>query len=486
MGLKMTTCMFWLKQYAIDSGDHMPDKSEIHLSEYIWKMVYLRYISSHPEAIVGYPSFMRMRRRFCPQVKVRKCKQFAKCHHCVRLTELVKGKCGTTKCFWESEMAAHNSWQMRERMQQAKQVEKATNMTKKQKALVMMVDNMDHSKSDMPHFKCATKDMEHSSRLVTHMTGVHVPGWRRRPTSCYTWYDQFPTGSDSVITIILMVLCEMQKDGPLPETLYLHLDNCWRENKNQYVLGIAHMLVERGVFKRVKLAFLPVGHTHNIVDQMFSCFAKALKSMTFSTLQELHEICRLSYKQSVCGCGTRWEIKKAELKELYIPCGCAKQYVHMEHVDQMACWGPVLREYLASNIYGISKPRYFRIQRSSDGVVRHHYRAQLQKAKTKRDVAENLHVGCSMHGSKLADFDKDKQAITLDWMPMNTEGFRVFPNEFPPIHNIFRIPKKALDWKGLQKTHELICDGGIIKTPECEIWGTTLKQMEDEHQRYET
>jgi hypothetical protein len=303
---------------------------------------------------------------------------------------------------------------------------------------------------------------------------------------CYTWHDQFPTGSDSVITIIMLVLSEYAKDGPLPETLYLHLDNCWRENKNKYVLGIAHMLVERGVFKKVKIAFLPVGHTHNIVDQMFSCFARQLKRHAFSTLTELHDICRTSYKQSVCGCGARWKIKKEGIAEVKIDCGCDKQYVHMEHVYEMACWGPVLRAYLARNIKGISFPRYFRVERDDDdGVVRHRYRAQLQKPKSSQEEEENIFVGCSPAGNAMAAFDLDKQAGGLDWMPLNRKGFKVFPTEFPPMNNIVKVPKKALDWIGLRKTKALMAIGGMDANG-CAWWTSTLTSMEEEHNRYGT
>jgi hypothetical protein len=490
-GLNFNTSIakVWLERYARKSGDFMPDKGEIHLPEYTWKMVFALFVREHGGGICHYSTFMRMRVNELSYIKIRKCKAFAACHHCVRLKELVKGKTGKTKAFWEGELAAHNAWQMRERMKCAKHVEKATNKTTKHKAMVMMVDNMDHSKADLPHFPSAPKDMEHSAHLVTHMTGVHVPGWTRRPTMCYTWHDQFPTSSDAVITIILMVLCECAKDGPLPETLYLHLDNCWRENKNKYVLGIAHMLVQRKVFKRVKIAFLPVGHTHNIVDQMFSCFANKLRTSTFATVEELHNLCRMSYKQSVCGCGSRWKIKKDSLVEVKTNCGCVKQYVYMEHLVEMACWGPVLREYLAKNIHGISKPRYFCIKRDEKGVVRHHYRAQLQKLKSAADLEENIHVGCSPDGNRMAAFDSDKQAATLAWMPLNSPGYEVFPNCFPPIDKIVNVPKKALDWMGLRKCLGLM--SGLLKVLDVRLggdrfvwWTTTLETMENEEKRY--
>lgn len=55
------------------------------------------------------------------------------------------------------------------------------------------------------------------------------------------------------------------------------MDNCGRENKNQYVLGYCGFLAQCGVFESIELSFLPVGHTHEDIDQMFSCFSNYLK-----------------------------------------------------------------------------------------------------------------------------------------------------------------------------------------------------------------
>jgi hypothetical protein len=48
----------------------------------------------------------------------------------------------------------------------------------------------------------------------------------------------------------------------IPKKLFLQMDNCWRENKNRFVLAFCDRLVALGVFESVQLSFLPVGHTH--------------------------------------------------------------------------------------------------------------------------------------------------------------------------------------------------------------------------------
>mgnify|MGYP000137844969 FL=1 len=63
--------------------------------------------------------------------------------------------------------------------------------------------------------------------------------------------------------------------GILPPILYVQLDIA-RENKNSTVFGYLSMLVEKDIFKKVKLNFLLVGDTHDHINQMFSRFSKQL------------------------------------------------------------------------------------------------------------------------------------------------------------------------------------------------------------------
>jgi len=68
----------------------------------------------------------------------------------------------------------------------------------------------------------------------------------------------------------------------LPKTLFLQLDNCSGENKNKYVFSFLSELVHNGTFDSIVVSFLPVGHTHEDIDQMFSVIAKALDKGCFS------------------------------------------------------------------------------------------------------------------------------------------------------------------------------------------------------------
>ena len=78
--------------------------------------------------------------------------------------------------------------------------------------------------------------------------------------------------------------------GVLPLVLYVQLDNTARENKNSTVFGYLSMQVGRGIFKKIKVNFLLVDHTHDNIDQMFSKFSKKLVRCNALTLPMLSKL----------------------------------------------------------------------------------------------------------------------------------------------------------------------------------------------------
>ena len=74
------------------------------------------------------------------------------------------------------------------------------------------------------------------------------------------------------------------------------MDNCGRENKNQYVLGYCGFLVQTRVFESIELSFLPVGHTHEDIDQMFSCFSSHFKDNEAPSVTSFMECVSNGYK----------------------------------------------------------------------------------------------------------------------------------------------------------------------------------------------
>ncbi len=101
--------------------------------------------------------------------------------------------------------------------------------------------------------------------------------------------------NDPNLTITIMHRVLQSWNGPLPPVLYVQLDNTSRENKNSSVFGYLSMLVQNGIFKKIKVNFLLVGHTHDHIDQMFSTFSKKLSRYDAFTLPVLSKLISEAY-----------------------------------------------------------------------------------------------------------------------------------------------------------------------------------------------
>lgn len=144
--------------------------------------------------------------------------------------------------------------------------------------------------------------------MRTHLTGVLLHTKSPHGKFAYSFVDllQYPHDSNLTITVIVEVLAKYSKEHGLPPTLYIQMDNTSRENKNKYVLGFSALLVQFGIFDKVyyevlfcyscifdiifikvQLNFLPVGHTHEDIDQMFSRVAREIKKSGAESLPGL-------------------------------------------------------------------------------------------------------------------------------------------------------------------------------------------------------
>ena len=109
-------------------------------------------------------------------------------------------------------------------------------------------------------------------------------------TKCYVTRDNVASDPNLTVEVLQRTLqyAEEARGGKLPPKLYLQLDNCWRENKNCLVMNWIASLTERGLFPDgIYVSFLPVGHTHNEVDQVASRISIAVRNRAIHTPEEL-------------------------------------------------------------------------------------------------------------------------------------------------------------------------------------------------------
>jgi hypothetical protein len=153
----------------------------------------------------------------------------------------------------------------------------------------VIIDGADQAAYSMPHFAMLDKDTSQAMRIRNHLFGAIVHG---RALYGFSYLDNCKHGTNLTIQALhLVLLKEWIRGGKerLPRVLFLQLDNCSKQNKSQYLIAYLGLLVGWDVFEEVILSFLPVGHTHEDIDQLFSRIAIFLRKNDARARQEFHE-----------------------------------------------------------------------------------------------------------------------------------------------------------------------------------------------------
>lgn len=118
------------------------------------------------------------------------------------------------------------------------------------KYITVILDGMDQNKTNIPNLPTRPKSTQNLWRLRTHLTGGLVHTKTLKGKYAYAYYDllQWPHNCNITLNVLLRILEDLDT---LPPTLYLQLDNCFRENKNKYLLAFCAYLVHKKLFKKV-------------------------------------------------------------------------------------------------------------------------------------------------------------------------------------------------------------------------------------------
>ena len=358
----------WAKSYARRSGDYLPHKQLIQLPEYKWADVHRVYIldmstletqTGLPHDTVGEHTLRDVCARLAMNLTTRKC--FKTCKVCDKLkSERKTKKTDVEKIAINEILQKHNILQMAQRAKYAHHQEKAAR--RPVLYLSLSLDDIDHDKPSFPVVSRATSDMQKLNKWTLHVSGAKVHG-PNGFVKAFTWYNEFPHDVSVLIECILRVLEEVQNrnDGQLPETLYLQLDNA-KSNKCNNLLVFLTLLVELGVFKKIKLCFLLVGHTHNDVDQFFSLFERLSKNkgLELFTLPQMHEFISSLHQK-----------------------GGESSPVLVEHIDRVLDYKTWLASMKAKPVKNISQPLLFRIKKEDrqEGRTLVHVRKYMSTSK---------------------------------------------------------------------------------------------------------
>ena len=259
--------------------------------------------------------FYQVWRDHHPNVRLRKHCRFTKCAFCVKHRGILWD--GSSSVLERSNfrrmLRDHYRWAVvQERgVWKAKQREA---LEDPDRYLCISLDGTDQFPQGVPHFFEKTKKDDGSRPKLNVTVGVEAG---QAPVLFCAW-EHFASDSNwTCETLYRMLNRAEQRRGKLPPNLHLQLDNCIRENKNTYVFCYLGWLMERGIFKRISVSFLPVGHTHFINDQVASRISVCVRVSDIKSAQDVEDAFKQCYSPRP---EVIW-IKEApmDIKELFNP-----------------------------------------------------------------------------------------------------------------------------------------------------------------------
>jgi len=370
----------FLERIADECGEKVPDVDEQHLPFFRKTNVYDIFCQEFHllEERFRLPSkayFLRTWKKFCPSVKVRKYRRFSKCTICEEIDSAIKSAivshADTTE--FKKRKAAHLNAIRRERIEYKKKRDRS--ILHPDQYLSMIIDGADQSAFGLPHLTVVTKD-DRGQALKVRLVGVLHHG-RPNKLRLFTLTAEHQTGANHIVETIHRFLNELAQKGPLAKTLYLQLDNCIRENKNRFLFAYLESLVHWGVFDDVIVGFLPVGHTHEDIDQSFSRTAERLRTNDAVTLSDLHHQLSQTYNEHT-------------------------QVTDMKHTIN---WSGLCEEQGCLNpINSFSQYRYFHLSKRT--VEQHESRLSRASSTTSPSLRTTCHV---------------RVAVTDEWKPISVD-----------------------------------------------------------------
>jgi len=161
----------------------------------------------------------------------------------------------------------------RERIAYAKKRQRAIHQPREYMSII--IDGADQSKFGHPHSCEKTHATDGAWKLKMHLLGVLVHGVG---TYAYTCPAHIAQGHNVTIQALWDTLVDiLKKRGWLPPVLYLQLDNTTKSCKGKWLKDFLALLLKNVLFKKIVVSFLPVGHTHEDIDQFFGCLSRHLR-----------------------------------------------------------------------------------------------------------------------------------------------------------------------------------------------------------------
>ena len=165
--------------------------------------------------------------------------------------------------------------------------------------LSIIIDGADNSDNALPHVCHPTKTTSEAWKARLHLIGAIAHGPDGRPY-VFTCGRHVKQGHNVTIQALFDVLVDQKKlrNGKLPPVLHLQLDNTTKQNKGKYLSAFLALLIHYDVFEEIRVNFLPVGHTHEDIDQFFGCLARYFRRHDALSRHDLEDGIQRAYRSA--------------------------------------------------------------------------------------------------------------------------------------------------------------------------------------------
>ena len=212
------------------------------------------------------------------QLKERKASSHSKCNVCANLDNLLsalQGRCDAEAVQKRKALIAARELHEKNHLGERSEMDYAClrAIVSPNSIWVIMADAATQRNFELPRLlKRRAKELNNIPFFGLKLMATFAPGYGFTP---FLVHDSMYSGANLLWTVVWHTIVAMQTQfGYLPDELHLQLDNTSGENKNETMIAIGAWLVASGYFKRVRVFFLMVGHTHIIIDQIFGVITK--------------------------------------------------------------------------------------------------------------------------------------------------------------------------------------------------------------------
>ena len=290
---KTSSVIEFLRTYIDKHGQGIPNKEEVHFPRGMSRsFVYVEYLSSFTAEEISHgdhaalPTWYQVLNTHYPHLKFPNYSSFSQCNICNKLKSNIEKSEGRQREEYKKIRQIHLEQAALERRKYRKHWDKAKSGNP-DKYMCMIIDGMTQNTTTLPHYKRKPKWLA-QNQYACHVQGVMVAG--RRATMEFAYHNVKKDANMNITSLHQAILREQQlrdEEGrPHPDVLYLQMDNV-NTNKSKLLFAYLSWLVDKNIFKKVKVNFLLVGHTHENIDQLFSRFSISLRAEDCLTLDEL-------------------------------------------------------------------------------------------------------------------------------------------------------------------------------------------------------